>query len=1341
MQPRTFKKTIRPTFPPSVGCFICGVLLLSFSHANGSQFNHLSTSDGLKSSIIRAITQDNDGLMWIGTYKGFYQFDGYAITHVMKPDGQPFNEVRALIRDAFGVVWVATKDDGVFYINNNQLKQFDLIDTTLTGGFHTLFNHNQDVVLVFDHAVFQISQLALKKQFENPINEKVYSAVQFDKDSYLMGAEQQIYQFNSVTSEIHEVAIEAKKSNRKMQILHNDGDEIWLGRSDGLYQFNPDCQCFKPRTDVLSGTEVYAIESDANSLWIGTTNDGLFQYNVTDGSVKHFYFSTNQINGLKDNSIISIHAASHSMLWLGTFNAGVNFIDTTTLSFGAFRNGDYLTECLNSQVVYDIYEQDELNLWLATDMGIANINYHNNTCQQLINEQDGYKSIAGQQIYSFSPMGDELWFTGSKGAGSIDTQTFELTKLTEKMPKAGVFFVYQNIADQFYIGTNQGLYVFDQLNDVVEKVPFNNSQNTANLIYHYWQNSTGTSYFGTNKGLYRMANNELNHVPLQFDQDQYVHDVTGMTYIDNHGLLIAADEKYLVLVNNDQVTKNLSHLIQDEELHASVFEIIESDDGQVWMSSDLGVYLLNIQQESIHKFKDTDGLQSNDFLKISSHKGQSGKIYFGGRQGYNGFYPADISINSTPPNTIITQVSQLNKNLESGQETLGGILLDQPINEIETLELNHQDLSIGFEFAALDYADSSRNQYAYRLLGFSDDWNYVGANNRTANYTNLSPGNYNFQVKAANKDGVWNESPKELSLRVYPAPWFSPWAYATYILVLLSAIWAFIRYKTIASRKRAEELEVTVTERTQEVVLQKKMVESLLDHKNEVFANVTHEFKTPLSLILGPVDEMAKSSDLQAFSPQLSMVQRNAKRLLLMVAQILKLSQAEQDKEVIREAQAVQPTLLMLYESFMPLAKDKNITLELHNEHDVNIYATAECLETVVGNLLSNALKYCSKGDTIVLASSMADEQITVGVSDDGPGIKATDINKIFKRFTRLDNHKTIQGTGIGLSVVKEVTEANDGHVEVSSEWGNGSAFKVTFPVTALGVDGALSRVMTDQLVSQVTAEVEGSNTVDGLVANNHRVTVLIIEDNLDMQKHTSNILKDRFNCMFADRGEMGIALALKEVPDVIICDVMMPGMDGYQVTRILRHDERTSHIPIILLTALNTKESRIKGWREKIDRYMTKPFDGTELIVQLESILSIRKLLQQKTNEVISNNDNDNDLLASLELPQQDMKFINKLKAVIEKYHSNEYFQKGDLADKMAVSERQLYRKVKAMIGVNPMDMLRDYRLESSKIKLKEGFQVNQVSNDCGFSSVSYFGTCFKKKYGMTPKQYKNLD
>ncbi|WP_223787751.1 hybrid sensor histidine kinase/response regulator transcription factor [Marinicella meishanensis] len=812
-----------------------------------------------------------------------------------------------------------------------------------------------------------------------------------------------------------------------------------------------------------------------------------------------------------------------------------------------------------------------------------------------------------------------------------------------------------------------------------------------------------------------------------------VNHITGLASDNQGGFLLASEEVVLVHVDHQGQIEDLSGLFETVNNQPLIYEMIWVDDA-LWLSSDMGIYRLNSNHSEVLHFGPEDGSINGGFIKKASHLGASGTVYFGGKQGLVAFKPEAIKTNLTAPKIVITKVNQLNKSLTMGEQLLGGFQLNQDVNQLKKMQLNHQDLTIGFEFAALDYASPEDNRYAFRLLGFNDTWNMVDAKNRTATYTNLNPGEYTFEVKAANKDGVWTEQPKSLAITVKPAPWFSPLAYALYVLTFVVALFAFIRYRTAAANRRAQQLEVEVNQRTQELKTQKQMVESLLDHKNELFANVTHEFKTPLALIKGPTDELLKEGELYPHKSKLNMIKRNANRLLVMVGQILKLSEVEQEQAVVRENQTVEPVLNMLFEAYAILARDKNIRLHLDNQSKSQIHATAEYLEMVVGNLLSNAIKYTGVGGEVTLSSMDQDGQVIITVKDTGSGIAEQDQSAIFDRFTRLDSHRNIQGTGIGLAVVKEITQANGGQVSLISELGQGSAFTIRMPQAQWQELVSMESTVVDQMVQKTAHEMVEDQLPTTAKKRSAAIKLLVIEDNADMRTHIDDVLRDKYHCFYADRGQSGIATALKEMPDIIICDVMMPGMDGFQVTRILRHDAKTSHIPIILLTALNTKESRIKGWRENIDVYLTKPFDASELHATLGAVLNVRKILQQKTQASLG----VSGTTENLDLPKQDLKFVKNLKSVIAENYPDIMFMRPQLASAMAVSERQLQRKVKALVDDSPMNLLRDYRLEMAAAKLAEGLQVGVVGDDCGFSSVSYFAACFKKKYGMTPKKYQ---
>ncbi|HHL31368.1 MAG TPA: response regulator, partial [Oceanospirillales bacterium] len=1284
--------------------------------------------------------QDDKGYMWFATKNGLARFDGYKFNIIHHGQGKTLGNVLSIINDVDGSLLIASRGQGLFRYYQGELKHIEVFSGEIRPEISALgLDQNNRLWIGTNEGIYRLLNGKASKLL-NFHNEKSYSFINLGDSKLLVQTIKKIYKFDINTGAYTKLSV-LPKDQYNNYVLHQDAyNNIWLGRTNGLYLFNKDCDCFQESEIKLNGIKIYSMVSDDKYLWIGSIYHGLYRYSYKSKELVHLKHDYQKQNSLSDDSVYSLYIDRSKVVWVGTFHAGVNFINPNNLEFDTISAENHAATCAKNFITHAITVSKNKDIWLATENGLVKISNTDECTLFNYNPNDDNSLSYDALISLYQQANGDIWIMNEKGGiDKISANTGVIKRLGSAFNDISFYFATEYNEGVLVLGSHeQGLYLYDIKKGTIERVKSTDKKFYNASFYSYTRDNDGRYYFGTSKGIVHFnANKELEEYEINFDKKRNF-EVNAISFDQNNNLWLGLDNQYFIKITKENNLENMTAIIGQEGFPLKLQKIVPLDN-YLWISSNTGIYKIDTDTNKVWVFTARDGLQNTEFLSTSFYLNKDGKLYFGGKKGVNSFYPEQISINNRPPAVVLTAFNYFNKKLEVGVKTDSSLQLHKPIDYLEQIELGYKDYIIGFEFAALDYADSLRNKYAYRLLGLNDSWVQVDASDRKATYTNLKAGDYVFQVKAANKDGAWSTEPKEIKIRVHPAPWLSPWAFAAYFLAVILSIWAFIRYKTISSRKRAKQLEVTVKQRTQEVNMQKKMVESLLDHKNEVFANVTHEFKTPLALILGPIEQLAKKPELKKYDEALNMVQRNAKRLMLMVGQILKLSQAEVDKEIIREPQAVQATLIMLYESFKPLANDKNITLTLDNNHDVNIYATPECLEIVVGNLLSNALKFTAAGGEIQLRTVLANKRISISVKDTGTGIEQKDLDKVFNRFVRLDTHKSIQGTGIGLSVVKEITQANDGNVTVESQWGKGSEFTVTFALSAVGVEHDLTHDMVDQLVANTQNEMSQKPRALQPVTHNrpkNRVTVLIIEDNLDMQAHIGSVLEKRFNCLFADRGRAGIATALKEVPDVVICDVMMPGMDGYQVTRILRHDSRTSHIPIILLTALNTKESRIKGWREHIDVYVTKPFDATELNVQLDNILTIRKILQKNTNKALKTNEPLNDL----DLPKQDLKFIEKFRDIIATHYANEYFQKADISAKMAVSERQLQRKIKALIGENPMDIMRDYRLEKASMKLKDGYQVSLVSDECGFGSVSYFGKCFKRRYGVTPKKYQQM-
>lgn len=1297
---------------------------------------NLSTKDGLPSNVVKSIVQDNQGYMWFATQKGLSKYDGYNLESIILNDTGQLPDVTTLFVASNDVLWIGTKNKGLFFNYLGKITHIPLKQRSITKDIKItsiIQGQNGDIWIGSNLGLFNIDTNTNNPSIvDGFINQNVVSISPTYNQNIIVATVDAVYLYDNIVKQ--EISIQSEPSN-KNRILYTDQDNItWLGRDRGLFIYSDGCSCFKLFDDRLKSTKIHAIVSNNNNLWIGTLYDGLYMYSHQSKKLNHYQYNEKSNNNglLADTNIISLHIDNNETLWIGTFRGGLNYFNLSSLYFGLTNYDDNLMYCADSLVTFDLFEQNNV-LWIATEKGLVKLNHKSQTCKlyQIDIGSGLNNSIRSILVDSKGT----FWIGTSKSLYQFNPLTGHFKETSSQAINSSISFIIEYKTDRLLLGSVKGLYAYDTIENSIIKIDTIDETNQNIRFNNFTKNNLGQYVFATHLGIFQLTS-DLKLKPLINYPNTQIGQLTTTVYGDEFGgIWFGADYKYLLYLHQDGHVENFTNKIFSKDVEV---QAILPHYKELWISSNMGVFRFNTTSQKSTLYDINDGLQDNEFLFTSNYLSPSGKLYFGGKNGFNAFFADQIPKKIKAPNTVISHIQLNGHKLQVGDKTNAGYLLNKSVNDIAELVLNHKDNKIDIEFSALDYSDSKQNKYAYRLMPFNDKWEHTSAANRHATYTNLHAGDYTFELKSANKYGLWSKSTKQISLKVLPAPWLSFWAFAIYIFIAMFCLWCLIRYKTISARKKAKQLEATIISRTNDVNVQKKMVESLLQHKNEVFANVTHEFKTPLTLIVGPLEQLAEEIDQLKHIEIIQMVQRNTQRLMLMVSQILKLSEAELNKKSVRESQAIQPILAMLYEAFNPIADSKGIKLLINNNVSVNINATPECFEIVIGNLLSNALKFTSIGGEISISSQLSDNNISVSIKDTGTGMKRDDLDKIFNRFARLDMHKNTQGTGIGLSVVKEITEANDGHVTVSSEWGAGSMFKVTFPVTNAVPHIGLSDLMVNQMAQNIEAELMSEHIkIDTqLKHTQNSITILIIEDNIDMQTHIGNVLSHRFNCLFANRGKKGIALALKDVPDIIICDVMMPGLDGYKVTRILRHDSRTSHIPIVLLTALNTKESRIKGWRENIDIYVTKPFDAKELNAQLDNILIIRKILQQQTNKVIKSNGS----LNTLDLPQQDLKFIEKFKDVIAKNYANNHFQKADLASNMAVSERQLQRKVTALIDESPLNMLRNYRLEKAAISLKNGYQVSIVSDECGFNSVPYFCRCFRENYGVSPKKYQLL-
>jgi signal transduction histidine kinase/DNA-binding response OmpR family regulator len=730
-------------------------------------------------------------------------------------------------------------------------------------------------------------------------------------------------------------------------------------------------------------------------------------------------------------------------------------------------------------------------------------------------------------------------------------------------------------------------------------------------------------------------------------------------------------------------------------------------------------------------------------------------LYFGGAHNdYFTFYASDIKVNTKIPPIYITDFLLFNKSLPVSTDK-SITPLKNNILVTDEIKLKYDQNSFGFEFAALNYLLPEKNQYAYKLDGFDKDWSYTDYKRRYANYTNLSPGEYLFQVKASNNDGVWNETGDRLQIIIMPPYWQTWYAFVLYVILLALLIYT-ARYITIKQTRLKSSLEV-------EHLLREREEE---DYKQRInfFTNISHEFRTPLTLISGPLKQIVNHSKKSEWNTDitsyLNLIQRNVKRLTELANQLLDFRKLESGKmklelslgDIIYFTQKVT-------ETFHDLADKKSIQLEFISQSESCItYFDADKLEKIISNLVANAVKFTEKGGVTVKVREIyrdkleKDKRIEITVEDSGIGIAEDELKNIFNPFHQVDLSQTQknEGTGIGLALTANLVKLYNGEIKVTSQLGKGSCFTVVLPVEKENLsDFVLINPEGKESVyaDKETEESDGLETTDlqqKQVSNKNKPLLLVVEDNQDMRFYISKILSEKFQVIEAENGKEGLTRAFEVIPDIIISDVMMPELSGIELTNRLKSDERTSHIPVILLTALTTKKQKIKGLKTGADDYITKPFSEEILRLKTENFLENRsKIREQLIKQIESTTQLDygkNIQPSVVEFENVNEIFINKLVTIIELNIQEVDFGVEKLAREIGMEASTLYKKMMALIDIAPGEFIREIRLKrAAQLLAQKHLTVTDVSFMVGYDDPKYFSKIFKKYHAVSPSEYRN--
>jgi signal transduction histidine kinase/ligand-binding sensor domain-containing protein/DNA-binding response OmpR family regulator len=1066
---------------------------------------------------------------------------------------------------------------------------------------------------------------------------------------------------------------------------------------------------------------VLSLKADkSDALWVGS-NQGLNRILLNKKKFNHYDLNKINRNQSEDFVINTIHQSDHDgqdYFWIGT-NNGLIKLDRKTLKYKYFRNDPANSNSLSHNEVLSIIEDNDGNLWIGTKGGLNKFNpvherftvykHDLKTRFGLINNVVGalYKDNIG-----------DLWVGTSGGLATFERDAEKFISYDYSIITA--ICGSGNDGDRaIWSGTSKGLVRFD-----IGKRSTMSYQNALNQPYSLSNNIVTCLYKSNQKG-------------------------KEILWIGTRGglnkLVLPAP---LGLVKGEQGPVFIRYTVKDGLPSNLICGISEDDFGNLWISTDNGLSKFNPKTQTFLNFGENDGLQNGKYLPNVYYKNIKGEMHFVGTKGITSFFPDSLKYNLKIPRVAITDFRIFDESVKINPEGLSlgdEYYLSKDISRTDEIRLAYDKNDLSFEFSALDFQNPQKNKYAYKMEGFDDEWIYTNANRRFANYTNLNPGQYVFKVKGTNNDGVWNEAGTSLKIIILPPWWRTGWAYIIYGLLILTALYILRRYELNRQRLRLE------SEKYQEI---DRM-------KSRFFANISHEFRTPLTLIKGPIQQMLSGDFTENAKKQFRMILRNSNRLMQLINQLLDLSKLDSGEMVLRTSQEdIVPLVNGLTQSFESLAKQKNIDLQFQSSEDEIIaYIDRDKFEKIIINLLSNAFKFTPEGGKVSVSINLPTPQsppgrgskgvgysspfLEIAISNSGPGISSDQLDKIFDRFYQADDSsvRRHEGTGIGLSLTKELVELHHGEIKAESEPGKATTFTVCLPLgkNHLHPDEILetpteiaSEIDTGLIESTFTYESETETTTHQPAKDSS--TLLIVEDNADMRSYMRESLESIYKIIEAENGEEGIRQSLENSPDMIISDVMMPKMDGFQFCTEIKKDERTSHIPVILLTAKASGESKIEGLETGADDYLTKPFDTRELQVRINNLIEQRKRLQKKFQKEIAVSPRD------IAVTSIDEKLVQRAIDVVEKNISDPNFDTALMAKEIGISRMLLNTKLKALTGLPTGEFIRTLRLKRAAQLLQQGYgNVTQVAYDVGFQSLSYFAKAFREQFGKSPSQYSS--
>lgn len=1317
------------------------------------EMTNLNVEDGLSNNYVKDIAQDGQGFIWIATETGLNRFDGRNFTTYTSSNSELLNDaINTLLFDpADNLLWIGTKTClSVLNCSSLEFKHYHGNDSIVLSNIVHLSPATDGGIWIANHHHGLVHYNKKNKQFtsyngKNTQGLKNANWCTLDDGKgflYVGHAQQGLSIVNLEDKTVRHFQHEPDNprslpGNSVYTIYIDHMENIWLGTNQGLALFNPrkeEFHVFKHEPDnpnSLIADHIYDIkEMDNGTLWIASDIGGvsildLYEISfVNEGTVNFTNITpTSESNDLSSGNIRTLLQDKFGNIWIGNYSSGVDFVSHTPPLFQTLLYTLIKANKMRNKPVWGIYADEKQQVWIGGENEIAV--FEDNRLKDII-DISAYQNRPYAQVFSMQGNQQGILLLGlyDDGLLELNTQTKKIRRIDLGMDDIDIITFCEAPDGKIWIGAEYGIYIYE--NGKAEKEEKITNQLSDRSVYGIVHDRQGKIWVGTYGGGISIFDKDFNLVRRLTINEEFFSNAINYLFQDSQGGIWIATRDGIGYIQDTSRPELFEQYSQEHGLTDLFVRSIQEDhSGNIWISTNLGISLWDNRKKVFNNYTHHDGIPAGNFIEGSSCLAADGTVYFGSLNGVCYFNPKEVmAVRQIAPVQIV-ECKVFNRQ----QEKENGEFLAWITNG--KIELKYHQNSFRISFSVPDYAQSQQAEYAYMIDGLDNAWISTSGENQIT-FRNIAPGSYTFKVKARLKNHEWDENHvANVHLHISPPLWFTWYAKLFYLFIICTIIYAFLRsYKRKLEYKSSLEIERRNSQNEQE----------LNEERMRFYTNITHELRTPLTLILGPLEDLTRDKNLPAiYNDIIQTIHSSALSLLNLINQLLEFRKTEtQNRQLIVKQGDIADLATEIGLRYKELNRNPDLKFNIHiATNRTKLYFDADIITTILNNLLSNAVKYTPKGEITITLDSLnnGNEKYTViKVSDTGYGIDAEMLPQIFNRYYQVKGKHQASGSGIGLALAKSLAILHEGILEVESRVGEGTTFTLqlltnnTYPHALHGKEEPIAAF---ERIEDLTDDTELANT---------RPVLLIVEDNNDIRKYINNAFSDTFKVIEATNGKEGVEKAFDLIPDIIVSDIMMPEMDGIEFCRIIKEDIRTSHIPVILLTAKDSLRDKEEGYESGADSYLTKPFSANLLRSRIHNLLDSRAKLAKQINQRMHEWNAGTESVPEkfTGISELDNQFLEKITKIVEDNLDMEKLDVPFLTEQMNMSNSSFYRKVKGLTGIPPNEFIRKIRLRNSLRLLQSGdYNISETAYITGFNSLRYFRECFKDEYGMTPSEY----